>query len=404
MNNNRILNLFLQFLQIFMQMCVAVPVVNALLHGFLGYEKFQVFNTLYIGIVVMIYYFAKSYIKNGKLAYLVHFAAAFSIWYVCNGSSEDKMMIFIPALAFMYYSLKRSSEKPIPGLDMGIIAATYIIGSTLKAESGIVIPFYCCIVYVIAFLIWYNMSNLNDFVMENSNAKSFNAEQAVNVNSLMLAIFMVISVLCMIIVPRLHIQDAIRSFLGGLWKLMVAGFRSLNIPLPQGDYELEQSLNKPKAEGVSDLGIVPEMSEGNDILNIIFVAFAVVVSIGLLVLVIKSLKNIRYNKSQGLDVKEFVKPDFTKKKEKKPKEKTFMFRNMPNEAAVRKFYKKTIRKNLEKGREVDSKNTPCEITKSVMGWDESASEITEIYEKARYSREQITAEDVAVMKRKYSEK
>lgn len=404
MNDNRLLNLFLNFLQIFMQMCTAVPVVNVLLHGFMGYEKFQVFNTLYIGIVVMVYYFAKSCVKNGKLAHMIHWAAAFSIWIVCSGSSEDKMMIFIPALAFMYYSLKRNDEKPILALDVGIIVAAYIIGNTLKAESGTVIPFYCCIVYIIAFLIWYNINNLNNFVMENNKVKSFNAEQAVNVNSLMLAIYMVICILSMFIAPRLHLQDLLHGILGGAWKLLLAGFHALNIPMPEGDYELEQSMNKPKPEEGSGLGIELEMTEGNDILNIICVVFALIVFIGLLVMVIKSLKNISYKKGQGLDVKEFVKPDFSKKREKKPKEKTFMFWNMPNELAVRKLYKKTIRKNLEKGHKVDEKNTPYEITKSVMGWNESAGELTEIYEKARYSNELVTAEDVAVMKSKYSEK
>lgn len=399
MRNNRVLNFLLNVLQVFMQMCVAVCVVNTFLHGFLNYERFQVGNTLYIGVVILICYIAKTCIKKGKLSFLMHVAAVISVVFAVQGRNEDKILVMIPAIIFAYCSLKKENEHPFLPLDLGIIAACYVVGSSIPAESGTVIPFYGAIIYVVAFLIWYNIKNLNDFIMDNATVKSFNTEQAVNVNSVMLAIFMLLCALVMFIMPRLHIQTAIRMVLLGIWKLFLAGFHALNIQMPKGGYELEQSLKVKPEDESEELGILLEMSEGNEILDIIAAVFAVVVAACMLVLVIKSLKDLRYRKSQGNDVKEFVKPVFKRgvagKKEKKP---LFSF-NVSNDVAVRKLYKNLITKSLKKGNRVDNTDTPEEISKSVIGWNDIAMEVTGIYEKARYSAETIANEDVETLRK-----
>lgn len=400
MKNNRLLNFLLNVLQVFMQMCVAVCAVNLILHGFLGYETFQARNTLYIGVVVFVFYLAKTCVKNGKLSFLIHLAAVVSIFFVVEGPYENQILVLVPALVFFSASMKRKTEHPVAALDMGILVGCYIVGSSIKAESATVIPFYCSVIYIIAFFIWYNIKNLNSFVQKNGSAKSFNVEQAVNVNSVMLALFMGICAIVMFIMPRLHIQDAIRAVFLGIWGIVLKIIHALNPNLPTGDYELEQMMNnKPNDSGMDDLGIVLEMSEGNDILDLIMVIFAAIIFICMMVLVLKSLKDVRYKKSQGNDVKEFVKPEFKHNKEKK-KEKKFVFHgNVSNDVAVRKLYKNLIRQKLKKGHKVDNTDTPQEISKSVIGWDNTAVEVTNIYEKARYSEEMIAKEDVETLRK-----
>ena len=219
MNNNRFLLFILNFLQLFMQLCVAVTSVNFILHGFMRYESFKSFNTLYIGIVVTLYYLVKTFIKNGRLAYVMHLAAALSVLFVVDGVFEDKVLVFVPAILLMYYSMRRKSEAPAILFDMGILTACYVGGFTISAESATIIPFYAMLMYVIAYMIWYNISNLNKMVSQNTRVKSFNAQQSVSVNSVMITIFIMVCIVVMAIASRLRLEEILWGFLNILWQL-----------------------------------------------------------------------------------------------------------------------------------------------------------------------------------------
>lgn len=399
MKNNRVLNFLLSVLQIFMQMCVAVTATNLLLHGFMGYEKFQVFHTLYIGIVVLIYYLAKSYISNGKLSFAIHFLAAMSVWFVLDGSSEDKILVFVPAVLLGFYSMKRTTQQPFVPLDMGILMACYLAGFSVKTESATVIPFYASVIYLTAFFIWYNIRNLNRFVSENSKVKSFNTEQAVNVNSVMLSIFLLVCAVVMFIIPRLHLQSVIGGLLLGIWNILLAGFRLLHIKMPTGGYEQEMAMeNKPDRTG-EEMAEFLGMSEGNAVLDIIAAVFAAVILVCMLILVIRALRDIRYKKSLGNDVKEFIKPDFKKKEKAARREKKVSLFHGSNDQVVRRIYKSIVRGKLKKNQSVKRNYTPREISGEVIGWSDAAEDITFLYEKARYGNETITKEETQKMQK-----
>lgn len=399
MKDNRVLNFLLTVLQIFMQMCVAVTATNLLLHGFMRYETFQVFNTLYIGIVVLVYYLARSYVNKGKVCLAIHVLAAVSVWFVINGSAEDKMLVFVPAAVLGFYSMKRTTQEPFVPLDMGIILACYFAGFSVKSESATVIPFYASVIYMAAFFVWYNIRNLNRFVSEHSRVKSFNTEQAVNVNSVMLAIFLLLCGVVMFLMPRLHLQTVITRALSGLWNVVLAAFHALNIQMPTGGYEKEQAMqSKPESTG----GEMPEffeMPEGNVVLDIIAAVFAVVIVGCMMILVIKALRDIRYKKSPGNDVKEFIRPEFKKKEKTVRTEKKSSLLHPSNDMAVRRAYKSTVRGKLGKNQRVKQNYTPREISSEVLGWTDEIKEVTLLYEKARYSDEVITKDEVEKMQK-----
>lgn len=399
MKDNRVLNFLLTVLQIFMQMCVAVTATNLLLHGFMGYETFQVFNTLYIGIVVLVYYLARSYVNKGKVSLAIHVLAAVSVWFVINGSAEDKMLVFVPAAVLGFYSMKRTTQEPFVPLDMGIILACYFAGFSVKSESATVIPFYAAVIYMAAFFVWYNIRNLNRFVSEHSRVKSFNTEQAVNVNSVLLAIFLLICGAVMFLMPRLHLQTVITGVFSGLWNVVLAAFHALNIQMPTGGYEKEQAMqNKPESTD----GEMPEffeMPEGNVVLDIIAAVFAVVIVGCMMILVIKALRDIRYKKSPGNDVKEFIRPEFKKKEKTVRTEKKNSLLHPSNDMAVRGAYKSTIRGKLGKNQSIKQNCTPKEISSEVLGWTNETKDLTFLYEKARYSDEVITKDEVEKMQK-----
>lgn len=382
-----------------MQMCVVVPMVNILLHGFMRYETFHAVPTLYIGFVVLVFYLAKVCIKNGKLSVIVHIIAIVSIWFVVQGALEDKLLVIIPAIVWFNYSMKRTTQKPFWPLDLGILIGTYILGTTITAESGTVIPLYCTVIYIISYTIWYDIDNINKLVVENGSVKSFNAEQAINVNSIMMSIFLVIMLTAMAILPNRKLQTLLNGFLLMTWKVVLAGFKALNIPMPKGGYELEQSLENKQEHYEEDTGgLMLDMTEGNMVLDLIAVAFALVIFVCMLVLVLKSLKDLKYRHSKGNDVKEFVKPESLKREKKKEKEQKNFFFNTPNEIAVRKLYQAIITKNLKKGQSVQKSDAPTQITKNIVGLDENTVAMTQIYEKARYGHEKITQDEVNVLR------
>lgn len=403
MQDNRILNLILHILQVFMQMCVAVCVTNLILHGFMHYETFQVWNTLCIGPVVAVYYLAKSFVKHGKVATLLHVAAAGSVLYLVQGTTEDKVLVLLPAIGFMYYSLKRRTEKPFIQLDLGILVACYVAGTTMSAESGTVLPLYATFIYMAAYFIWYNIEHLNKMVLENGSVKSFNAEQAINVNSIMLTIFVIVSLAVMFILPNLQLQRLVYAVLLAMWRVALIGIQALHVYMPKGGYELEQSLEH-RVEHYDDAPMALEMTEGNDILDMIAVVFAGVIFVFMMVLVVRALRNLRYHKSQGNDVKEFVRPTLGKKNSRSGEKRKLLDLRGSNDQVARKLYKNIIKKNLNKGQQVKVQQAPYEISEHIMGLTESTKQVTDIYEKARYSNEEISKEEVKLLQDYYKEK
>ncbi len=403
MKNNVFFNFILNFLQLFMQICVAVSAVNFILHGFMGYETFQTFNTLYIGVVVIAYYLVKTFIGNGRLALILHLAAAMSVLFVVEGALEDKVLVFVPAIVLMYYSLHRSKEAPVILLDVGILLACYLLGFTIGAESATTVPFYGTLIYIIAYMIWYNISNLNKLVSENASVKSFNAEQSISVNSVMMTVFILICVIVMAVIPYLRLEGIMWGFLNILWKLLLGLLSIFKIKLPQNSSDIETKIiehtNASAAQGPL-AGIDMEMSQGTVILNVAAGLFAAVILVFMLVILFKAVLSFKYYKSTGADVKEFIKPVLSKDAAEIVN-RTGVFDTVKgNDRKIRRIYYKLIKSRTKKNGKISRTASPQEISRDKLGWDENAQEITHIYEKARYSDEEIAAEEVAIMKNK----
>lgn len=395
MQSNRILNLELHILQVFMQMCVAVTLTNLLLHGFMHYPTFHVFNTLYIGIPVFVYYVTGCVVKNGKLAMLIHLLALGTTFVIPKGPVEELVMIFVPALLFMVLSLKRSSNKPLFLFDIGVFIGCYLIGGSIEAESVLVIPIYGVVFYLVCFIIWFNIENLNHLIAENGSAKSFNTEQAINVNSVLLVIFVSICVIIMFLMPGSHLQELFYRIIS----IAIAGISVVVRFLFHRREQADGAIDLPvEEEGIIKIAkepqIMMQMSEGSAVLNWIAGIFATVIFIFLMVMVIRAIKDIKYKRRQGMDVKEFVKPVSVKEKAKEHRSKAKFFRNHSNEQILRMLYQKRIRKNLSKPEQVERHLAPVAITTKVLGWNEHTKIMTQLYEKARYSCENVTKEDI----------
>lgn len=401
MKNNNFLRFLINMLQIIMKMTVAVAVVNFILHGFMHYETFQAANTFYIAVVVLVCYFARVFIKNGKVVFAIHVLAAISPIFVVNGILEDKLLVFVPASVLAYYSMKKSNQKPFIQLDMSLLVVCYIVGNTLVSESAFVVPMYCTIIYLVSYMIWYNINNLDEFIAENGKVKSFNTEQFINMNSVLLSIFVVLCAATMFIMPRIHLQEGIWAVVRVILSGLLVIVRQFTKYLPKGGKELEESLESviTRDEEVGELPVGLGISEGNDILDMIMFVFAFVIAASMIVLLIKALKDIRYKQNRGVDVKEFIKPVFKPNFNFTKQDKENIVDDGPDNIKVRKMYRRLIKKNIKKKEKVSLNVPPSQLSAIVVNDVERSEKLTEIYEKARYSNNQVQAEDVEFVKK-----
>lgn len=118
---------------------------------------------------------------------------------------------------------------------------------------------------------------------------------------------------------------------------------------------------------------------------------------GIIYILVHYMKNFNRTKKQGFDVVEFVKPKEEKERIKKASEKKD-YKESKSVKSVRKIYKMAILKGA-KGNIPNCSTLPSKLTIDNITEDKiKAATITEIYEKARYSEENITEEETNLIK------
>lgn len=391
--SNRMMEVITTVIELVMRLLVAVCVSNFVLNGLMAYEEFQAVNTLYIMVPVTAFFFARRFLYNhGKIMVGLHLLFLLSVIPAVNTSIEDTAIVFIITFVFMAASVKSKGQAPFVPADVGIILVGFILSGTLKSNSAAVIPAYSAVIYVICYFIYINLKNVREFLNENAQVKSFKADQALNVNAVMMAVFMIVCIIAMFIAPRLHIQDILAVIGRGIGAGIIWLLKRIDAPV--GGYELEfENVSKPKpVEEAEPGGLVLGMGEGSVILDTIAAVIGIVILLACIVLLVRAVKQIRFERVCGSDVKEFIHPEFTDvKTAKSAGKRAFEFKGSNNEL-FRKKYKRFILKNKEKRKIISSSDLPCDITKMAGGSDE----ITRIYEKARYSNEIITDEEMKV--------
>lgn len=392
--SSRAMNVISVVIELIMRLLVAVCVSNFVVHGFLASEVFKAFETLYILVPVTGYFFARRYLyARPKLMLLVHFLCAGSVLVAVKGSAEEIFVTVLVAVFFLVLSLASQNSGSFLPLDMGLILACFVLGRTTKVATAAVLPVYSAMLYVICFFIHLNLKNVRSFLQENAQIKSFRAEQAQNVNTVMMTFFMIACLLAMFIAPRLHIQNIIRYVGVWLWNGILYFLQKLDFPV--GGYELE--FGNPKEEqlsGEGEMALPFDMGEGSVLLDTAALVIGSVLLVGLIVLAVLAIRRIRFEKLDGTDKKEFILPDFRDFRAERVQEQRGeapVFGN--NSEKVRKKYKRLVLKYKGKNTVIPRTAAPEGITRLAGG----SGDITALYEKARYGNLSVTDEEVKQM-------
>lgn len=394
--SSRAIHVIITVLELLMRILVAICVSNLVIHGFLSSESFKAFETLYIVVPVMGYFFARRVLyKHSGLMLLVHILFAGTVILIVKGSVEEIFVVFLAAVFFMLLSLSSKSQDTYVPLDIGLLVLCFVLSRTTKVAVAAVLPQYSAVAYVVCFFIHMNIKNVDEFLQENAEIKSFRAEQAMNVNTVMMTFFMIFCLVAMFVAPRLHIQTALAYAGTFIWNGVLRVLRKLDFPVGGYELEFENPEQRPAMEDESGgVGLLLGVGEGSVILDTIAVFIGVVLFIVLIILAVRAIRSIHFEKIDGTDKKEFILPNFhnisvEKIKAKKNEE---VIHGTNNEK-VRKKYKRMVQKNKEKNTVIPKNAVPENITRLAGGNEE----ITRIYEKARYSNETVTDDEVRQM-------
>ena len=122
--------------------------------------------------------------------------------------------------------------------------------------------------------------------------------------------------------------------------------------------------------------------------------------IALVWFVVRYVKQINKTKKLGTDTVEYIRP---KKSSIKTENNVYVTQEIiseqKNNKAARKYYKKRVKKGF--GRKKPEKTyTPQQLTKyGITADDDNAKRITDAYEKARYSNQTVTDEELNILKK-----
>ena len=361
--------------------------------------------TAAVGLPAALLYIVRGWCPNRAVTIAAHAVSA--VYAFVTAPDEVARMAYIVIVAVMIiYSIsimlgnRNHTSEHIPIGMAAVFVGALIIGQITDRALISEYSMYFGVAFIFLQVIYRNLNNLNGIMTMNNDTGNFPAKQMVRVDIFIMA---VVSVLCagvMVIANNSYVY----RMLGVFRQLFIIVLRFI-FSFFKGDGEAETVIEETSAaqpESGSDyMQIQPESGLWQDILNGIALIIGVVVIaaaiVGIFVAVVRMMKRMRGGSGIDGDVREFVAPS----DEKSFRMKRRVHREKKGDSAnmkARKLYKSMVQKNAASKREKISSNmTPKEISSShIMTMQD---EITGIYEKARYSNEEVSPDDIELLKK-----
>lgn len=273
----------------------------------------------------------------------------------------------------------------------------YIMAEQLEATASrpVLIAFF--IIQVVAYLVYFHQMNVRETLSVNTQSASQTIKKINRLNNKVIIMF--IGVLLVLIGAGVVMRlDIVITLIGqGLLFLLKTVVRFLF----RGGSEqpAESSLPSEEIGGQDMAGMIPDDYETWKIwliLEKVMVVFSVLVVLALIGYVFYRL----YQKFKADRVEEDILSDYAEttisveraarpKKERRTLAEIF---NLPNDRKIRRLFQKKIQHRIKAGDPIRATQTPREMCAAVKA--EDLSLLTGLYEKARYSDQEITKEEV----------
>lgn len=420
-------------LEMALQVVVFISLTMALSVALNTPEEFKVYKSLLILIPVVVGYLARKYINKFGQFVLVHIILIIGAVIIAE-TDADTAVNFISVAVYTAYSIRLKNLAV--QLRMATVSSTMTDAEAEKEAAlrsmaeGEKIPLYCavcmiigyfaayskdnvlvmeleillCVLFVILQIVYGNTLSLYQVFRINKDKSNFPAHQMKRVTWFVTMLSVVLIVLGMMVFYQGEYGSIFTLVKNGLlWfgkflaRMLLAflgafGKNAEQTPVEETTEEFESEEFESVAEANGDF------SQFMEALAEVFGVVLIIASIIGIILVIREyIRNFNRTKNFDNDIIENVKP----KEESVKVEKSVTLKThkaTKTEKNVRKIYKKLVLQG-NKGKAPDGSHTPTRLTEDNITKDQQlAGEVTYIYEKARYSNEPVTKDDVDKMK------
>ena len=254
---------------------------------------------------------------------------------------------------------------------------------------------------ILIFFVSLHILNVNETLSNVGDMMSQPAQKLRRFNGKIAAIFLVIATAVMLLAVVLRL-DVVFTWLGSG---ALALLRFLLSFLGRGeetgeiseDFQLE--VNPSQADTEAAIGGEPFIL-WVILEKIVIVAFCVGIIVGIVYLLYRFYKAFNKNSIQKLATEEFTESSAFVEKEKRsprPKGRVRDALQMTPDKRIRRLYFHKISRYMKKGDRIKPANTPVEIEQALRE-QENLQALTRVYQKARYSDEPITKEEIREVK------
>lgn len=369
----------------------------------------NVWKPMYIILVVVLTYLSRRKAKKFFLFVAVHGLLLAGAIVVGGTPGESFFMVLLTLIVLLFSFLQRNKpQEEYPERMHVALAATFCLEYFFAYEMGnqIIMQFsiWLAVIFVIGQVFYVNFSRLDEIYRDNQETCNFPARRLFSTDVAFMGVTGVLVFVGMMIFynsPFGNIFVLLKNgflrllglFLGWLFKDKGPGENSLESTI----LETLESATEESDEYIDDYN--PGVLQ--DIMNAIVIVAGIVLLIILIVGVIKAIRKVFYYLGQiqgaegdvieSLDEIEKVSPKTVLQREEEISDRDLNMR-------ARKLYKKQLRTRRKEKSLPNPGEVPSEITRR-FATEEEAQEITRIYEKARYSDEKISQEEVNFLKK-----
>lgn len=424
---------WLSFIEMFEQCIVFLAAIYIFYFGLFKMDNTAILYGLWVPVVAILAFAARKWIQKIQL-FILSNIFIFVIAYIFSLSDEMILSNMIMALVISLYSIKLKNHKislitdqdmpirdgytasqakekalksiliseAVPIYAVAIMIIGYVVGSIQNMEVLMMVEAFLSILFVLLALIHNNANYMYQIFQLNKDKADFPAGQLKYVNkyvNIISIVFIMISMLIFYNGKYGNMFSLVQSGAYQIIRLFAKVFLFL-LGLGGGDSGVKEPIKENKdsqdyLDGTqleyTDSPILEAIAEAVGFL-LILAMFA-----GIIYILVHYIKNFNRTKKQGFDVVEFVKPE----EEKEYIKKTFTknnYKESKSVKSVRKIYKMAVLRGT-KGNIPNLSSLPSKLTKDNITEDEIKAEtITQIYEKARYSEEKITEEEINLIK------
>ncbi|MDO5403229.1 MAG: hypothetical protein Q4F11_07300 [Eubacteriales bacterium] len=411
-----------------------IALMAGIYRGVLGKPDRIMWHSIFILVPVFLTYIMRIYVRNYFLFMAGHFAIMLAAIFVGH-EDLDSTFYFAAAAAVCVHSIRlnmRLVDKNLymrnPAGAAGDTAEEKMNVLEALAASERMSPYYAVvmigfyifggykgsvllqnvevvlfIVFVILQVLYNQLQSINKVFYTNKDKSEFPARQVVRINVIIAFIIIVLMLAGMLLFyygPYGNAFTIAGSALFAVFRLILKIILTIWGMGPEsGTSVLEEETTIE--ETTSELETQEEYvasSVMEALAETIGMVLMLILAISVIYMIVQYAKKVSSSKNEGLDQMEFIKEENRKEYFRNDSVKQSGKKGSSQNTAYRKIYKKRV--IMGNNKKKPDKTLPPEILtkKTITQQEEQARRVTEGYEKARYSKENVSKEEIEYLK------